>query len=358
MKKLLVVLSVLFLAALIAGSAFAVTMYEPEARAAKLAEEKAAVLKASGEFTFGQMTTFDAPEGSIGYANMYVDLRMWPDEYNTIMVELSGNKVFPTNPALLAHQVDGVTVPLWNLSTDIGKILDLPVGLVNTLGKTDITSRKFEVTGLAYERPVRPEINPIGWKATVSTDTFSLTAGFGFGEGNEALNDIGVLLAVPEIGPASLEAYYLVEDNADYKGNIGANVKALGLMNEMLDFAASFVYNTNTELWFYGVGATVHVDTKYKLGVSIDGNDADALNRLGIDANAQLTDVFGIDAAVGLGFFSGAETFQGAEFSVYAKVGMAKTSIGYQIKDNTTFNYVPAVANAMGGFFVAVDGDF
>ena len=354
MKKLLVVLSVLFVFALLAGSAFPVDMYDPETRAAKLAEEKAAVLKASGEFTFGSITSFTDTEGAIGFANMYVDLRMWPDEYNMIFVEINGAKAtgFASNV---------ITANAWYIATDVGKILDLPVGLMSYAGKADITSRKYEVSGLAYERPVRPDINPLAWKAMVSTDMFSVQAGIGFGEGLEALNDLGFLVSIPEVGPASIEAYYLVQDNADFEGDFGFNVKATGLLNEMLGVAGGFIYNTPLKAWAYGVGASVKYNM-FKFGLSFNGNDTDAFNVLGVDANAALTDVFGIDAALGLGFFDGADTFQGAEFSGYAKVGASKWSVGYQIKDAAvaagSFNYVPAVANAQGGLFVAVDADF
>jgi len=101
MKKLLIFLSALVIVAFIAAPVFAMEMYEPEQRAAKLAEEKASVLKASGELTFGAITPFDSADEAVGYANMYVDFTLWPDEYNSILFELAGSKVFTQSPTII-----------------------------------------------------------------------------------------------------------------------------------------------------------------------------------------------------------------------------------------------------------------
>jgi hypothetical protein len=355
MKKLLVVLSVLFVVALIAGSAFAASMYDPENRAAKLAAEKAAPIKIGGEFTFGAITDFTPAEGTSGYYNMYTDVTLWPDDFNSFMFRIAGS-----TPADWSD--NSITVPYWEWTTDIGKALDLPVTLKATAGKTSLWTRKYEVSGLAYERPVRPNIDPLPWKVAIGTDKFTVTAAIGFSEGlfptnTDADNDIGVLVAIPAIGPASAELFYLAMDNADMKGTVGFNVQAMGLLNEMLDIAAGFSDNLATETWAYGIGANVKYN-KIRAAVSINGNDVDAISQLGIDAAFAATDMFGIDAAVGLNLTDVGDTFQGAEFSGYAMVGVSKWSIGYQIKDGTAFNYVPAVANTQGGLFVAVDTNF
>jgi hypothetical protein len=362
MKKLLVVLSVLFVVALFASTALAQNMYDPEQRSAKLAAEKAAPVKIGGEFTFGGITNFSAEEANSGFANMYVDISLWPDDFNSFLFELAGD------PADNDSQTAGnIKIVYWEWTTDVGKALDLPVTLKNTAGRTSLYTRKYEVSGLAYERPVRPNMDPIPWKFAVGTDKFTATAGIGFGSGfgllpaaAEDTRDIGVLIAIPEIGPASAELFYLAEDNADFKGDVGFNVKALGLLNDMLDFAGGFDYNLVAEVWAYGIGVNVKYN-KIRAAVSLNGNDANALNQLGIDAAFAATDVFGLDAAVGLCMADGADTFQGAEVSVYAKVGVSKWNVGYQIKDNPVgpgFNYVPAVANNKGGLFVAVDTNF
>jgi hypothetical protein len=382
MKKLLVVLSVLFVVALLAGTALAQSMYDPEQRAAKLAAEKAAPVKIGGEFTFGTITNFTAEESNGGFANMYVDISLWPDDYNSLLIEIAGDNLMDSQGFFNMKNV------YWEWATDVGKALDLPVTLKNTAGKTSLYTRKYEVSGLAYERPVRPAMDPIPWKFAVGTDKFIATLGVGFGAGftllpaaAEATRDLGVLVEIPSIGPASAELFYLAPNNADFTGIVGFNAKALGLLNEMVDFAGGFSYNLLDTIdrtsagpdgllgtaddviapqWAYGIGAKVKYN-KISGAVSINGNDTNALNQLGIDAAFAATDVFGLDAALGLCMADGADTFQGAEVSVYAKVGVSKWSVGYQIKDNPVgpgFNYVNAVANAKGGLFVAVDTNF
>jgi hypothetical protein len=363
MKKLLVVLSVLFVVALIAGSAFA-AMYDPDQRNAKLQNEKAAVVKIGGEFTFGSITNFTANQSRGGFANEYVDISLWPDDTNSLLIELAGDNLMDS------QGLGNLKNTYWEWSSDLGKALDLPVTLKSTAGKTSIYTRKFEVSGLAYERPAvprlaeRPNMDPIPFKVAVGTDQFTVTAGIGFGAGfgllpsdAEKTRDLGVLIAIPKIGPASAELFYLAEDNADFKGVAGLNVKAVGLANDMLDFAGEFWYDTPTEDWAYGAAVNAKYD-KIRGAVSLNGNNNDALNVVGVDAAYAITDIFGLDAALGLGFAEALDTFQGAEFSVYAKVGVSKWNVGYQIKDNTGFNYAPAVANLKGGLFIVCDTNF
>jgi len=354
MKKLLVVLSVLFVVALIAGPAFAVNMYDPEARAAKLAEVKASPLRVSGEFTFGAITPFDAATANSGFYNMYVDFTLYVDDYNSVLFEVAGNKTFTPGT---------FTVPYFELTTDVGKALDLPIGLKNTAGLTSLYSRKYEVTGLAYERAAtRPFIDPLAWKFAIDAmGKATITAGLGFGQGGDLFNDIGVIVEIPAIGPASAEAYYLSNNNADFKGILGFDVKATGLLNEMLSVAGGFFYDmvevAAENPWFWGVGASVKY-SKLTAGLSANGNNVDAFNVLGIDADYALTDVFGLQAGVGLAFADGAETFQGADIGAYAKIGAAKWSIGYVIADATGFAYVPAVAGIDGGLYLNADINF
>jgi len=350
MKKLLVVLSMLFVVALIAGPAFAVNMYDPEQRAAKLAEVKAAPLKVSGEFTFSTITPFDAVDGAIGFVNMYADFVLYPDEYNSILIEVAG-------AGATGFTSNAITVPYWELTSDVGKALDLPVGLMNTAGKTSIYTNKYEVSGLAYERTeVRTNIDPLAWKFKVTTDMVQATFGLGFGEGSDTLNDIGLYVYLPAVGPAMVEAWYLVKNNADYKGIVGGSVKVPGLMNDMLSLAGGFAYDLFSETYGYGVGANVKYN-KLRAAVSLNGTDVDALQFLGIDANYAFTDVYGFDGAVAIAFPDTMDTFYGADLSVYAKIGAAKWSVGYVITEQG-FAYVPSVAGLNGGLYLAADIDF
>jgi len=395
MKKLLIVLSALVVVVLAAAPVFAVesaAMYDPEARQSKLMEEKAAPVKVAGELTFGAITPFDADDARQGYANMYADFYIYADEYNTIMVELDGGYI-QEFVALGAQGnfdeggvfINGISANYWRLDTDVGKALDLPIGLVNTAGKTSLYSTKYEVTGLAYERdPVRTGLDPIPWTFAADAGMFQLTLGLGFGTWapvigaivpGEDARQLGIYLAVPELGPAFFEAWYMAA-NKDYKGRLGADAKVMGLANGMVDVAGGFVYDvrddaerTSTDFfgttsvspeWAYGIGVNLNfpdVMSGADVGVGLNGNDTDAANQFGIDGQLMIDDTYGLDAAVGMSFADGADTFQGAEFSVFAQVGAAKWSVGYTITENG-FAYVPAVGGPNGGLFVNADIDF
>jgi len=323
----------------------------------------------TGEFTFGAMTPFDADKGAIGFSNMYADVSLAVDDYNTVLFELAGSKVFtqsviasidPTaaDPADMVTMGAIFSVPYFQLETDVGGALGLPIDLTNTAGLTSLWSRKYEVTGHAYERTkVRSAIDPLAWKFAVGTDMVTATFALGFGEGADTLNDIGVLVDVPEVGPASLEAFYLVQDNADYKGKFGIDAKATDLVGGMLGVAAGFMYDTLLEGWAYGVGASV-VYEPVTAGVSLNGDDTDTIDLLGIDIDAALTDTYGATVAVGMDLDGTADAFQGADISAYAKTGAATWRVGYVITDGNGYTYGCAVGGPDGGLYLNADIDF
>jgi hypothetical protein len=417
MKKLLVVVSVLFVVALFAGPLFAASMYDPEQRNAILAEKKAAPLKAGGEFTFGMMTPFDSDYAGIGYANAYVDFFLYVDEYNTLMLELGFAKEYSSNPSL---GLPGVAFPYFELNTDVGKALDLPVGLINTIGSTSIYTNKYEVTGHAWERTkIRSSIDPVPWKIKVDAGKVQVTTGIGFGERtNDAtvpwaippggvapphekgqFNDFGVYAFIPEVGPAEVELWYLTKDNPDFKGDLGFSVKTKPLFNEMVSFAGGFRYNlvdgsaapgspfwssfgykdtdpattgiqpdgmaADEKFWAWGVGAKTNL-AGAAIGLSVNGDVADAFDQLAVDVEYMFGESpFGVDVDAGFSFASDAPTaFLGAEFSVFAKIGAAKWNVGYLLDgdDEDQFGYAYSVAKVFpgskGGLFVVGDIDF
>jgi hypothetical protein len=400
MKKLLVVVAVLFAVALFAGPLFAqsVGMYDPEQRNAKLAEVKASPLKVSGEFTFGMLTPFDSDYASIGYSNAYVDFVWYPDEYNSLLLELAFSKEFSNNAGIAGA---GVSWPYFELTTDVGKALDLPVGLFNTIGLSSLYTNKYEVTGHAWERTkVRSDIDPIAWKIKVDASKVQVTVGIGFGERTNDLtvpwntgvaeekgqfNDFGVYAFIPELGPAAVELWYLSQDNPDFKGRIGFSVKTIPLFNDMVSFAGGFVYDmvdgsaatygwdgykvytggADDKFWGWGAGAKANV-IGAGIGLSVNGDVEDAFDQLAVDISYPIKDTpFGVEADAGFTFASDAPSaFLGAEFSVFAKVGGAKWSIGYLLDGDDADGYgyaysVPQVfAGSKGGLFVVADIDF
>jgi len=416
MRKLLVVLSVLFAVALVAGPVFAASMYDPEQRNAKLAEVKASPLKVSGEFTFGMLTPFDSDYAGIGYSNAYVDFTWYPDEYNSLLMELAFSKEYSNNAGIAGP---GVSWPYFELSTDVGKALDLPVGLVNTIGLTSLYTNKYEVTGHAWERTkIRSAIDPLAWKIKTDLGKAQITAGIGFGERtndatapwadagdvagtnpNGAHNDFGVYAFIPEIGPVQAEAWYLSQNNPDFKGKLGFSVKTnKPMIKEMVTFAGGFMYDlvegsgafpttaydgyklfdssgalgtspdgiaADDTYWAWGAGAKINL-MGAGIGVSMNGDVADAFDQLAVDVDYKIKEgPFGIQATGAFTFAENAPTvYLGSEFGVYAQIGGAKWTIGYLLDgdDKDNFGYVYSVAKiapgSKGGLFVVGDINF
>jgi hypothetical protein len=318
-----------------------------------LAGEK---VKITGEFDYSAITPFDAAKAANGFGNYYFDITLPVDDYNEVLIEFWGPADNDVEGA--GSQGGAGRLGYFQLTTDVGKALDLPVGLKTKAGITSVYSRKFEVTGHALERPVRPYVDPVGLVAAFDFGPATLDVGLGFGQGQlEANNDIGFLLGVPEVGPASLEVYYMANNNADMKGIFGANVKATDLLDGMLGVAGMFAYDTVTEGWWWGLGASVKYNI-VTLGVSVNGNDVDALNVLGIDLDAALTDTFGATVATKLDFSEAAEeTFQGIDISGYVKVGGATWRVGYIFTDYG-YAYGSNVAAPEGGIYFSAGIDF
>jgi len=357
MKKLLIVLSALVLAVALAVPALAMDMYDRDGIMIKMLDEEAPVVIFHGEMTFGMATPFDAAKGAIGFSNYYVDVTIWPFEYNAVTIELLGDPEFP-NPG--PTYVGYWAAPYFYLSTDLGAWFDLPVGFMNKIGVLSLYSRKYEVTGHAYERTlVRSAIDPASWVASIDAGMAMVDFALGFGEGSEDLNDIGFILTVPELGPVDFEAFYLAQDNADYKGQLGADVKLVGMV-PMLDFAGGFMYDLVEDLagdthFYYGFGAMFTYDM-LKLGASFNGWDEDAINQIGIDAKVDLGG-YGLEGAIGLSGAEAADTFQGAEVSAWVSVNASTWRAGYIITD-LGYAYASAVAPLEGGFFITADIDF
>jgi hypothetical protein len=368
MKKSILILSAIVVLFAFAVPAFAVEMYEPEQRLAKLAEEEASPLKVSGEFTFGFITPFDSEKAAIGFANSYADFIWYPDEYNSVLLEvaLSGNF---ENPAVAGS----AKFPYFQLETDVGAYFGLPVGLVNTMGMTSLYTNKYEVTGHAWERDlIRSFIDPLAWKVLVDAGMVQITAAIGIGEpdplGDGSFNDLGFYAFIPAVGPAEIEIWYLAQDNPDLKGKFGASAKADGLFDGLIGFAGGFVYDlTDTPAyeWAYGFGAGLDF-MGLALGVGIEGSEPTTIDRLWVDADYAFGD-FGVQGAFALSLSDDAgaastETLLGVEGGVYVNVGGAKITVGYTYDGDDTaasnYAYAPAVAAIEGGLFVVGDIDF
>jgi hypothetical protein len=401
MKKLVLILSAIVVLVAFAVPVFAMEMYDPEQRLAKLYDEKASPVKLSGEFTFGMITPFDSDYAGVGFSNAYVDFNWWPDEYNTLLMELAGAKEY-SNAAL--GNTPGIAY--FELTTDIGSYFGLPIGLKNTAGVTSLYTNKYEVTGHAWERTkVRQAIDPLAWKIWVDVGIVQLTTAIGFGErtndptapwytgGPEEkgqFNDFGVYAYLPAVGPVEIEAFYLAQDNKDLKGALGGTVKADGILNGMLGVAGGFVYDlrkisegggsgsylggygyrtggslpsASDNWWAWGAGVSLDI-IGAAIGVSANGDVGAVFDQLALDVDYAFGD-FGVQATGAFTFSEDAKsTYLGSEFGFYVKVGGAKWTIGYLLDgdDSDGYGYAYSVAfvnpASKGGLFMVADIDF
>ena len=362
MKKL-----VLILAALVAVVAFAMPLFADDQ------------FEVSGEFSFGMLTAFDSEKDAGAFTNAYIDLFFYPDEYNEVFLELGWTKEWdyrkdPTGSDIAATY--------FALRTDVGAFLGLPIGVVNHAGVDSVYTNKYEVSGHAYERTlIRSAIDPVPWIVALDGGSWQAKFAIGWGQTDPSVgepkgsnNDIGFYVFIPAVGPAEIEAWYLAQDNPDWKGRLGASAKADGLAGGLFGVAGGFVYDMNDgssrsggtdKLWAYGVG----VGLDYMggaLGFSLNGDDTDTLYQMGIDLDYAFGD-FGVIAAAGFNFGEGFESFQGLDVGVYAKVGGAKWQVGYLYRDMTDYSYTwagtspyagaPAAAPD-GGLYFFADIDF
>jgi hypothetical protein len=402
MKKLVLILSAIVVLVAFAVPVFAMDMYDPEQRLAKLYDEKASPVKLSGEFTFGMLTPFDSDYAGVGFSNAYVDFNWWPDEYNTLLMELAGSKEYSTT----AGGAGNPTIAYFELTTDIGSYFGLPIGLKNTAGLTSLYTNKYEVTGHAWERTkIRQAIDPLAWKIWLDIGVVQLTTAIGFGEttNNPAapwytgapeekgqFNDFGIYAFLPAVGPVEIEAFYLSQNNKDLKGALGATVKADGILNGMLGVAGGFVYDlrkvsegggsgsylggyayraastipsASDNWWAWGAGVSIDI-IGAAIGVSANGDVGATFDQLAIDVDYAFGD-FGVQATGAFTFSEDAmSNYLGSEFGVYVKVGGAKWTLGYLLdgdnNDGYAYAYSVAAANAnsKGGLFLVADIDF
>jgi len=337
MRKLLVVLSALLL---VAGLTVVAS---------------ASDVSFSGEFTGGGITSFTEGEAAYGYGNLYTDAEWSVDDYNTVLFEFGGS---------VSGGGQSWTVGAAYLESDLGAVLDLGVGLTVKTGYSSLYSSKYEVSGNAYERTlVRKGIGPDGG-TYLSFDFGSATLDLGFGWG---VSDYGAVLSVPEVGPATVEAFYIVSNNADFKGTFGADVNVAELGPASV--AAGFAYNTVDEKYAYGFGVSASFGIA-SVGAGLNGNKDNPLNQVGIDLNLAPADNYGIDVGIGLSFADDdptttadeSEAFQGADVAAYYKVGASTWYVGYLVTEQGYSYDAPTTSGAAtaggGGFYIKGDIDF
>jgi len=339
MKKLLIVLSALVLVFGLAFSALALDV------------------DVTGEVNVNVMTDFDVPDTFFG--DNYLDFTMEVDDYNTVLFELNFDDAFPF-PFLDA----------WYVKTDLGSYFDLPVGLTNAIGYWSVTPSKFEASGHAFERTLirYGSGGTTGLFPSLDFGQATLDVALGFmnvgGVGES--NNYALLLTVPELGPAMVEVFYVVNEGAIGDGNFGIDANATF---DMITVAAGFRYDlrdqadrlTNTEYtesWAFGVGAKfMSAPFVVDAGLNGVGGDVDdrTLNHLGARVGVDMDGEYGADVGIGYSFSDlDPESFGGVDISGWIKPGATTWRVGYLVKEAASWygGYGVQGSLAEGGFYV------
>jgi hypothetical protein len=356
MKKLLVVLAAITLV-----FSFAVTAMATDAAF-------------SGDFNFGFATVFADDKDAMGWGDLELNFELAADDYNTVTIET--NFEVPVIGVGSMFFIDTA-----KLDTDIGAYFGLPIGLVHSAGYHEPGGESYpdETTGWEFEDQTEDGLGEattaIGLEANYN-DIAIIDVAFSVAQLEQldvATDDplkggwdayFGV--AMPDIaGVVSAEAYYAIQDSSEFKGFFGVDAQAA---ISMVTAGMSFTFATTDAVmydWKYGIGASAEVSIA-KIGASMRGNSEDVLDLLGIDANLALTDDFGLDAGVALGFFEDAETLQCFDVSAYAKVGTATVRLGYDVTDTTkmvsgdadTYKAPAILQDGKGGLYFNVGTEF
>jgi hypothetical protein len=350
MKKLLIVLSALVLVFGLAFSALAVNV------------------DVTGELQWTGMTDFDTPYSFVG--DNYLDFTMEVDDYNTVVLELN----IDSND-LIAPAVDA-----WYVKTDLGAYFDLPMGLTNAIGWWSVTPSKFEASGHAFERTLirygSGSTTGIFPSLDFEKATLDVALGFMSDDSGPALvgenNNYAVLLTIPDVGGAMVEAFYTVQTGAIGDGVFGIDANAAF---DMITVAAGFKYdlrdapvraavaaaegnNKYGEAWAFGVGAKfMSAPFVVDAGINGAGGDVDdrTLNQLGARVGVDMEGEYGADVGIGYSFSDAdIESFGGIDISGWIAPGATTWRVGYLVVEDTSWygGYGCDGSLGEGGFYV------
>ena len=317
----------------------------------------------SGEFEYGAMTNGDDFAGN--FDKIELDLSAAIDDYNTFSMEIEdqvkGNDI--------GNQSIGITYA--EVATDWGLLFSLPVGVVTTIGydgfsygdEIGVTGwglESFGGQGLSTEAAGKVDLSFNGLVSVMAAVNFDPKVG--------STDEYEMLFgAALTLEPVSVYVDYLTQDG----GSLGAEAKfstavadgidlsVAGSVYYDLDFTAAEELAGDHET-VYGLGASVAAFGA-SLGVSMNGNDADALNLLGVDLNYAFTEMLCADVATIFDLSdAAADTFQGIDLSATYTAGAVGYTLGYLYSDGngSTANYNSEAALADGGIYMAVRLDF
>jgi len=314
----------------------------------------------SGEFEYGAMTNGDDFAGN--FDKIELDLSAAIDDYNTFSMEIEdqvkGNDI--------GNQSIGITYA--EVATDWGLLFSLPVGVVTTIGYDGFSyGDEVGVTGWGLENfgGLGLDTEAAGKVDLSFNDLVSVMAAVNFDPNIGSTDEYEMLFGAGlTLDPVSVFVTYKTQDG----GALEAEAMFAAAVADGIDLsvAGSFYYDLDdavleeTNEMVYGLGASVAAYGA-SLGISMNGNDTDALSLLGVDLNYAFTEKLCADVATIFDLSdAAADTFQGIDLSATYTAGAVGYTLGYLYSDGngSTANYNSEAALADGGIYMAVRLDF
>lgn len=350
-----------------------------------------AEMSLTGEFDYGFMAA-DQDTGD-DFAGLFdkieLDFAVTMDDYNTFKVEIEDKD---TTNDLTTYDLG---LGYAEIVTDWGAQLGLPVGIVSTVGYDGFSiGDDFAITGWELEDLGGIELpkEGAGQVAIMPNDMITLLLAGNFDV--DVDDDLAILVGGTFQNDALGVTVGYITSDTDYAHSMFYTEAKyeMDLANGMgLGFSGSFLYDADHDDALMASDA-VNQESQYAfgvfytvaaagLGVSFDGNEDDAISKLGLDATYALTDALSAD--VGTIFFLGDtddsivydDTFLGFDVSATYSVGNVSYTLGYLYSDgysgSANYNavadfgdheYVEATDeytdNGQGGVYFNVKVDF
>jgi hypothetical protein len=321
-----------------------------------------------GDMTFGFVNNF-SDKVETEKTDLTFDVKAAIDDFNSLEINLDGLEIATAGGA-------GTSKGL--VTTDVGKWLDLPIGLKVNWGYDDPDWNAF--AAITHYDALSIYLSPDEyWGVDVVASYKMLEFEFAINPGaaNNLVPDMGYLLAgvaIKEpIKGLSAEVYYFQGNSADPNvtpidtldaGTIAADaVYAMEFGDLGLKVGPGFAFYLTDDpkygawRWFAGAKATYK---NIEASTELTGWDGQAFALMDAVAKVKLMDKFQPYAGIQLSFVDGTDAFQGADVGVACLVGATTMSVGYLITSNGANdiggNYSPTLTN--GGLYFLWDMNY
>jgi hypothetical protein len=317
-----------------------------------------------GDVTFGFISDFGDQVNDITDATL--DVMAAIDDYNSLVINIDGLENNTSASGAAPQTGIGITKAL--VSTDVGKWLGLPVGVMVNWGYDDPDQNEFQnISAYGNEDPWDFAPNDYwGLDFLVSVKMLEIELAFNpYGDVAPAL--LAGLAVKEPIPGVNAEVYYFqngvvgeigkgrISFDGAYSGDFGGfGVTAGAFFGYDLD-------DTATNAWAYGVGfeGTYSMAT---VTVGLDGNESDALN--GITATVVVAPIDKVDIYGGL-YYDGANSeLVEVDLGINPHMGATEMYVGYLIAGDSpvgagdNFNAPPGLASGDSGAYIKFDVNY